>query len=328
MVPPADDEMVRLASRPRREKCHLFVSTFGGQAQTPYRIMRCLRHAYSHITVVVAGPCKSAGTLLVIGADEIVMTGGGELGPLDVQILKDDELLARQSGNAPSYAFEKLREEAQRAFQSFYVDMKVRGNLTTATAAETSATLTIGLLSPIFAQMDPIRIGEMAMANLVAHRYATELLKHDKSDRANIDKDGIERLLYTYPSHDYVIDRTEAKQVFKRVRHPTDHENKVINLFRAFMHTPHHEPLTFRFPSETTKEVRSEQPEHTSSVSSGDPGPDISSPPTSGDPPVSAGHVEPTPEGHPPGPRRRRRGDTKPRQNEVHPSGGASRDGV
>ena len=36
--------------------------------------------------------CKSAGTLLLIGATSLIISDRGELGPLDVQLSKPDEI--------------------------------------------------------------------------------------------------------------------------------------------------------------------------------------------------------------------------------------------
>lgn len=245
---PADDRMISLAAKPRRSNAHLFVATYGGLARTAYRMMRGLRHAYKRVTVVVAGPCKSAGTLLVIGADELVMTGAGELGPLDVQVLKDNEFHTRQSGLAPSYAFDALASEAKKTFFGSYVEMKVHGRLTTATAAETAARLTIGLFAPIYAQMDPIRIGEMHMANLVGMRYALELTAHEGNARSNVQQDTITNLIRGYPSHDFVIDRQEAKRLFKNVRHPTDIEKEVLTVLEQVLSSPAQNASTLRLP--------------------------------------------------------------------------------
>ena len=86
---PYDDRLLDLlASMKKRENVILFLCTRGGNADAAYRMARGLQQNYKRFTVVVAGRCKSAGTLLVIGAHEIAMTDHAELGPLDVQIGK------------------------------------------------------------------------------------------------------------------------------------------------------------------------------------------------------------------------------------------------
>lgn len=257
LEPPHADILIRLASRPRRRNAYLFLATYGGLARTAYRMARCLRHAYEHFTVVVSGPCKSAGTLLVIGADRIAMAGGAELGPLDVQLLKDDELLAFQSGLIPDYSFAKLRREARDAFREFFMNLKFGGRMTTLTAADTAAKLTTGLFAPIFGQIDPLRIGEVKMAQLIAHKYAETLVSDAK--RANIETSGITQLLSGYPSHDYVIDRTEAAGLFNRLDPLTEDERVVAGLFLPWLETPKEDPpVTLKLNDEAQDESREE----------------------------------------------------------------------
>jgi ClpP class serine protease len=76
----------------------LVLTTNGGDPNAAYRMVRYLKRKYKKLTLYVFGQCKSAGTLIALGADEIVMSEFGELGPLDVQLSKKDELFGRSSG--------------------------------------------------------------------------------------------------------------------------------------------------------------------------------------------------------------------------------------
>lgn len=233
-----DDRVIKLAARPRLEHAYLFISTFGGHALPAYRMMRCLRHCYSRVTVVVAGPCKSAGTLVVVGADELVMTGAGELGPLDVQLPKDNEIFEVRSGLTTGMAFDSLKSEAIKAFKDAFLEMKLGGKMTTSTAASTAAALTEGLFAPIYAQVDPLRVGETMMANMVAYEYAHRLQMHEGKVRSNISPEGLANLVFSYPSHDFAIDRTEANEMFERVRSPSSDEHRVIDSYESILVAP------------------------------------------------------------------------------------------
>ena len=80
-----------LRNRKRKEKNVLFfLMTLGGDAHAAYRIARCIGHYYKRFSIIVTNVCKSAGTLLCLGANELVVSEGGELGPLDVQLKKED----------------------------------------------------------------------------------------------------------------------------------------------------------------------------------------------------------------------------------------------
>jgi ClpP class serine protease len=96
--------------RKRRKNAILILVTEGGDPDAAYRIARCFQEHYELFTCIVPGYCKSAGTLITIGAHELVMTDGGELGPLDIQMSKKDELWESQSGLTVAAALNALHE--------------------------------------------------------------------------------------------------------------------------------------------------------------------------------------------------------------------------
>lgn len=86
------------ASSLKRSGCLLILGTRGGDADAAYKIARIIKHHYSKFTLLIPGLCKSAGSLIAIGADDLVIADDGELGPLDVQLGKRDELFEYSSG--------------------------------------------------------------------------------------------------------------------------------------------------------------------------------------------------------------------------------------
>lgn len=64
----------------RRKHCILVLTTSGGDADAAYLMARYLRRFYEKVTICVFGYCKSAGTLLALGAHEIVMGRAGRVG--------------------------------------------------------------------------------------------------------------------------------------------------------------------------------------------------------------------------------------------------------
>ena len=76
----------------KREKLLLVLCTFGGDPDAGYRIARAAIHHYgsSNFRILIPSHCKSAGTLICIGAHELLMADIAELGPLDIQLQKKD----------------------------------------------------------------------------------------------------------------------------------------------------------------------------------------------------------------------------------------------
>ncbi len=63
-----------------------YLETPGGSGETAEEIVRHLRKVSKKISFLVAGEAKSAGTIMVLSADEILMTDIGSLGPIDAKL--------------------------------------------------------------------------------------------------------------------------------------------------------------------------------------------------------------------------------------------------
>src|SRR5262249_45578142 len=81
----------------KHKNVYFMLATFGGDPHAAYVIARDLQRRYDKVTLCIAGDCYSAGTIIVLCAHELVISDRGRLGPLDVQILKKDELSERLS---------------------------------------------------------------------------------------------------------------------------------------------------------------------------------------------------------------------------------------
>jgi len=63
-----------------------YLETPGGSAEAAEEIVKCIRNKFKNVSFVVSGEAKSAGTIMVLSADEILMTETGSLGPIDAQV--------------------------------------------------------------------------------------------------------------------------------------------------------------------------------------------------------------------------------------------------
>ncbi len=225
---PLDDRIIAdCCKRKRRPNVTLFLVTAGGDPDAAYRIARCFQDHYKKFICMVPGYCKSAGTLILTGGHELVMADGGELGPLDVQMTKKDELWESESGLTVMSALDALREKSFSAFEHYFMTVKTKsGNrITFRTAAELSVKLTTGLFTPIFQQIDPMHVGEASRSQAIGSHYAMRLSYYGM----NISAESLQSLISDYPSHGFVIDREEAKGLFRNVRVPNKEEQNLID---------------------------------------------------------------------------------------------------
>jgi hypothetical protein len=75
-----------LSGRADIRKLDVYLETPGGSGETAEEIVRFLRSKFESVSFVVSGEAKSAGTIMVMSGDEILMTETGSLGPIDAQI--------------------------------------------------------------------------------------------------------------------------------------------------------------------------------------------------------------------------------------------------
>ncbi len=251
---PYDKQLIRLCGgQKRRENCALFLCTSGGDADVAYRIARCLQQKYKRVIVYVCGMCKSAGTIIAIGAHEVVMTEAGELGPLDVQLGKKDELWETDSGLTVLAAISTLEEKAFDLFEDAFMNLKRRsgGRITLKTATALASELSVGVITPIMAQIDPLHVGSVSRAMMIGLEYGKRLAAKSKNAKAG----AIESLTRDYPSHGFVIDRDEAKTLFINVRDVEhDEERELIAALAEAGREPGDKPLV-GYLSEEPKEI-------------------------------------------------------------------------
>lgn len=234
---PLDDTLIELVrSRRRRDNVLLLLVTTGGDADAAYRMARCLQEHYKRFTFLCSGFCKSAGTLVAVGAHELVIAECGELGPLDVQMTKTDELMQVQSGLTVTTALTTLHKQAYSAFEHFFLQTVRRGgySISTRTATHIAVQLATGLLAPMYEHIDPMHVGEAGRALQIAVKYGQLL----QAESGNLKADALQRLSTGFPSHGFVIDRAQAEDLFHNVRRPTSNERALIDLLDGLARDP------------------------------------------------------------------------------------------
>jgi hypothetical protein len=251
-----DDKLLdMLEGMSRRSNVLLLLCTHGGNPDAAYRMARGLQNGYKKFTVLIAGRCKSAGTLMILGAHEIVMTVHAELGPLDIQMGKKDELFELDSGLTVLNALTELEGKAFQLFENTLLRIKFKssGSVTFKTATHIATELAKGIVAPIMAQIDPMHVGEVSRALKIGKEYGQRLSDYS----ANLNVGSLDKLVEEYPSHGFVIDRREAEELFIAVRNPTSDEQVLIGapLLKGHVRIPNEDGPLMGFLSEARKEA-------------------------------------------------------------------------
>ena len=109
----ADFYVIRdlLAGKKDIKTVDMYIETPGGRGETAEDIVKFLRNNFDTVSFVVSGEAKSAGTIIVLSGDEILMTETGSLGPIDAQMK-----IGRSTVSAYDYIewVEEKRNEAEK----------------------------------------------------------------------------------------------------------------------------------------------------------------------------------------------------------------------
>lgn len=86
------------------------IETPGGSGETVEEIVKIIRTRFKRFSIIVPGHAMSAGTLLAMAADEILMGELSALGPIDAQIFSNGKMF---SADALINGFEGIKKEVE-----------------------------------------------------------------------------------------------------------------------------------------------------------------------------------------------------------------------
>lgn len=225
-----------------RKHVLLMLATYGGDANSAYRVARQIQKVYGtrkdfkdsdddpQFWCFLPTSCKSAGTIITLGADKLIVSDDSELGPIDPQHRKQDEVGERISGLTPAMALNTLHGSARAAFVEHFSRLRFDPKLlfSTKLAAEMASGMAIELLKPIFEQIDPMRLAEMERSLQIASEYGQRL------NVGNLRDGALPKLLSDYPSHSFIIDAAEMKSdLFINVEEAAPELEQVARDFRS-----------------------------------------------------------------------------------------------
>ena len=214
-------------AQPVRKNAIVFLTTHGGDAGPAYRIARILQTIADRFYLCIPSECKSAGTLIALGASEIFMPSVSELGPLDVQLRRRDEIGGRpRSGMVVRTALDGLADETYKVFEKVVLSITLSSNhtITFDVASRVASEIATGVMAPVYAQVDPESLGNDLRDLSVATAYGERLVELG----GNATRETVRQLVEDYPTHEFIIDSAEAKKIFKTVREPSDEINRLI----------------------------------------------------------------------------------------------------
>ena len=224
-----------LNKKDKKENCLLFLTTYGGNPDAAYKIASILRSEYKNYNVVICGYCKSAGTLICLGASKLYFSKIGEIGPLDIQTKKTNDFFKQQSGLDLLTFQEIVKGWTYSAFEHCFINFtrNSAGIISIDLIVDVATKLSKDLYAGIISKVNPTEIGEIYRALNIATQYGNHL----KSP--NVKVGTIDKLVSAYPCHSFVIDKKQSEELFEEVK-PLDNELEMIyNAYKMVLDKPH-----------------------------------------------------------------------------------------
>lgn len=199
----------------KQNKINLFLYTRGGDMITPIRLIKLMRSYTNEIEMIIPYRAHSAGTLISIGADKLVMGRLGELSPVDPS--------TGHPFNPENPANQKQKMEISvEDLNSYFLLAKEKAGV--------KDEQMVNVFEDLTAKIHPLSLGNAYRATRMAKQITEKLLlmhfdkDNDKEKIANIVKE----ITGDICIHGYPITRDEADSLGLSVVEPDSELEKTM----------------------------------------------------------------------------------------------------
>ncbi len=206
--PEADDVFVEhLESLWPAKKISLILYTLGGSTAAAWRLANLLRIFCDELEVIVLAKALSAGTLMCLGANRIIMSKQSTLGPIDPSVT--GPLTPRVPGTDSKQGV-SVSAEAVQGYLDMIKDVGIEDSGDLAT-----------VLKQLSTQIHPLVLGQIFRVRAQIRNLARNLLVHQGIESPENEKI-IDFLCSESGSHDHKINRREAGNLGLKVEKPSE----------------------------------------------------------------------------------------------------------
>ena len=248
--------------QPHKPNSVLVVSTLGGSPHSAYRIARIMQNTSANFSLCIPRICKSAGTLIALGASV------SELGPLDIQLRKRDEIDQIRSGMVARTALRGLAEETFAVYERVMLGITVGSDQTVSfeVSSRIAAEITAGVMAPIYAQIEPESLGNDLRDLNIATAYGDRLAEFG----TNVKPGSVRRLVEDYPAHTFIVDKAEARTLFRKVSDLSDEVSGLIRELGEIAYSPQDPHIVKRLDRIIEEESENEKSDEASDQETGE----------------------------------------------------------
>ncbi|WP_350326554.1 SDH family Clp fold serine proteinase [Pectobacterium aroidearum] len=178
-------------------KITLLLYTRGGDTLTAWSLVNLLRQFCDELEIIIPSKCHSAGTLMALGANKIVMTKQSTLGPIDPSVTTplNPVIVVNNQNTLLPVSVEEIKGYIAVAKEEMGISDGVGLSR---------------ILSSLSDKVHPLVLGKVYRAKSQIQMLASRLLAHQIRDQGKIDHI-VNFLCSDSGSHDYTISRREAE---------------------------------------------------------------------------------------------------------------------
>ena len=199
------------------KKISLLLYTRGGNTLGAWSLVNLIRQFCDEFEVIIPAKAQSAGTLISLGANTIIMTKQATLGPIDPSLNSPLNPQNPLAPNNPTARVPVSVESIKGYFQLAQEDLKINDE-------ENLKDIMINLSN----QVHPLVLGDVYRSRTQIQMLAKKLLSKQMDDKEKIDKI-ISFLCSDSGSHDYSIYRREARdELGLNIEKPDDDFYQII----------------------------------------------------------------------------------------------------
>jgi hypothetical protein len=201
----------------KTKKISLFLYTRGGSTLAAWSLVNLIRQFCDEFEVILPSKCHSAGTLICLGANTIVMTKQATLGPIDPSLNSPLNPQNPQVPNNPAARVPVSVESIKGYFEFAQKDLNIHNE------SELK-----DIYINISNQVHPLVLGDVYRSRTQIQMLAKKLLLKQIDDKDKIENI-ITFLCSDSGSHDYTIYRREAKnELGLNIEKPDDSFYEII----------------------------------------------------------------------------------------------------
>lgn len=181
------------------KKITLMLYTLGGSTLAGWNIVNLIRQFCEDFEIIIPSKCRSAGTLICLGANRIIMTKQATMGPIDPSITTS--LNPEIPGAGPQAKFPVSVEAIKGFLELPKHELSIKD--------DNALSLIFNVLAE---KVHPLVLGEVYRAIGQIQMLAEKLLVNQVTDKDKVKKI-IAFLCSESGSHDYTINSKEASEI-------------------------------------------------------------------------------------------------------------------